>query len=111
MASSAVGKPEKSTSQCNYAPGPELDKTDDILLISGSGSERLSGRTAKEAAKAQGRRSRFSSDAFLNRFRVGVILDHFLDKGYVQERRSNAGRKRIDPLILFRCSFLQHRLF
>ena len=30
-----------------------------------------------------------------------------LDKGYVQERRSNAGRKRIDPLILFKMLVLQ----
>jgi hypothetical protein len=30
-----------------------------------------------------------------------------LDKGYVQERKSNAGRKRIDPLILFKMLVLQ----
>jgi hypothetical protein len=28
-----------------------------------------------------------------------------LDKSYAQERKSNAGRKRIDPLILLRYSF------
>ena len=30
-----------------------------------------------------------------------------LDKGYSQERKSNAGRKRIDPLILFKLLVLQ----
>jgi IS5 family transposase len=30
-----------------------------------------------------------------------------LDKGYTQERKSNAGRKRIDPLILFKMLVLQ----
>lgn len=30
-----------------------------------------------------------------------------LDRGYSQERKSNAGRKRIDPLILFRMLVLQ----
>ena len=30
-----------------------------------------------------------------------------LDKGYVHERKSNAGRKRIDPLILFKMLVLQ----
>lgn len=30
-----------------------------------------------------------------------------LDKGYVQERKTNAGRKRIDPLILFKMLVLQ----
>ena len=30
-----------------------------------------------------------------------------LDKGYSQERKSNAGRKRIDPLILFKMVVLQ----
>jgi len=30
-----------------------------------------------------------------------------LDQGYVQERKSNAGRKRIDPLILFKMLVLQ----
>jgi len=30
-----------------------------------------------------------------------------LDKGYCQERKSNAGRKRIDPLILFKMLVLQ----
>ena len=30
-----------------------------------------------------------------------------LDKGYSQERKSNAGRKRIDPLILFKMLVLQ----
>ena len=30
-----------------------------------------------------------------------------LDKGYAQERKSNAGRKRIDPLILFKMLVLQ----
>ena len=30
-----------------------------------------------------------------------------LDKGYIQERKSNAGRKRIDPLILFKMLVLQ----
>jgi len=33
-----------------------------------------------------------------------------LDKGYVQERKSNAGRKRIDPLILFKMLVLQQLL-
>jgi IS5 family transposase len=31
-----------------------------------------------------------------------------LDKGYAQERKSNAERKRIDPLILFKMLVLQH---
>ena len=31
----------------------------------------------------------------------------FLDQGYVQERKSNAERKRIDPLILFKMLVLQ----
>ena len=30
-----------------------------------------------------------------------------LDKGYSQERKSNADRKRIDPLILFKMLVLQ----
>ena len=30
-----------------------------------------------------------------------------IEKGYTQERRSNAGRKRIDPLILFKLLILQ----
>ena len=30
-----------------------------------------------------------------------------LEKGYAQERKSNAGRKRIDPLILFKMLVLQ----
>ena len=30
-----------------------------------------------------------------------------LDKGYVQERKSSAGRRRIDPLILFKMLVLQ----
>ncbi|MCX5957957.1 MAG: transposase, partial [Cyanobacteria bacterium] len=30
-----------------------------------------------------------------------------LDQGYVLERKSNAGRKRIDPLILFKMLVLQ----
>ena len=30
-----------------------------------------------------------------------------LEKGYTQERKSNAGRKRIDPLILFKMLILQ----
>jgi IS5 family transposase len=30
-----------------------------------------------------------------------------LDQGYEQERKSNAGRKRIDPLILFKMLVLQ----
>ncbi len=30
-----------------------------------------------------------------------------LEKGYSQERKSNAGRKRIDPLILFKMLVLQ----
>jgi IS5 family transposase len=30
-----------------------------------------------------------------------------LDQGYVQERKSNAGPKRIDPLILFQMLVLQ----
>ena len=30
-----------------------------------------------------------------------------LDKGYAHERKSNAGRKRIDPLILFKMLVLQ----
>jgi IS5 family transposase len=30
-----------------------------------------------------------------------------LDKGYVHERKSQAGRKRIDPLILFKMIVLQ----
>ena len=33
-----------------------------------------------------------------------------LDKGYSQERKSNAGRKRIDPLILFKMLVLQQLL-
>ncbi len=28
--------------------------------------------------------------------------------GYIQERKSNAGRKRIDPLVLFKMLVLQH---
>jgi transposase, IS5 family len=31
-----------------------------------------------------------------------------LDKGYSQDRKSNAGRKRINPLILFKMLVLQH---
>ena len=30
-----------------------------------------------------------------------------LDQGYAQERKSSAGRKRIDPLILFKILILQ----
>ncbi len=30
-----------------------------------------------------------------------------LDQGYVQERKSNVGRKRVDPLILFKMLVLQ----
>jgi hypothetical protein len=30
-----------------------------------------------------------------------------LERGYTQERKSNAGRKRIDPLILFKMRILQ----
>jgi hypothetical protein len=33
-----------------------------------------------------------------------------LEKGYSQERKSNAGRKRIDPLILFKMLVLQQLL-
>jgi hypothetical protein len=31
-----------------------------------------------------------------------------LDRGYTQERKSNVGRKRIDPLILFKMLVFQH---
>ena len=34
----------------------------------------------------------------------------FVDKGYDQERKSNAGRKRIDPLVLFKMLVLQQLL-
>ncbi len=40
----------------------------------------------------------------LQRLSESIPWDSFrplLDKGYVQERKTNAGRKRIDPLILF----------
>jgi transposase, IS5 family len=30
-----------------------------------------------------------------------------LERGYTQERKSNAGRKRIDPIILFKMLILQ----
>jgi len=33
-----------------------------------------------------------------------------LERGYTQERKSNAGRKRIDPLILFKMLVLQQLL-
>lgn len=35
------------------------------------------------------------------------LFHPLLDKGYSQERKSNAGRKRIDPLILFKMLVLQ----
>jgi hypothetical protein len=35
------------------------------------------------------------------------LFRSLLDKGYSQERKSNAGRKRIDPLILFKMLVLQ----
>ncbi|WP_231594974.1 transposase [Synechococcus sp. CBW1107] len=46
----------------------------------------------------------------LQRLSESIPWDSFrplLDKGYVQERKTNAGRKRIDPLILFKILVLQ----
>ena len=46
----------------------------------------------------------------LQRLSESIPWDSFrplLDKGYVQERKTNAGRKRIDPLILFKMLVLQ----
>ena len=37
----------------------------------------------------------------------GESFRPLLDKGYAQERKSNAGRKRIDTLILFKMLVLQ----
>jgi len=37
---------------------------------------------------------------------MGYFLP-LLDRGYTQERKSNAGRKRIDPRILFKMLVLQ----
>ena len=38
----------------------------------------------------------------------GESFRPLLEKGYTQDRKSNAGRKRIDPLILFKILILQH---
>jgi transposase len=35
------------------------------------------------------------------------LFRSLLEKGYTQDRKSNAGRKRIDPLILFKMLILQ----
>jgi len=35
------------------------------------------------------------------------LFQPLLERGYTQERKSNAGRKRIDPLILFKMLILQ----
>ena len=46
----------------------------------------------------------------LNRLSETIPWESFrplLEKGYTQERKSNAGRKRIDPLILFKMLILQ----
>ena len=46
----------------------------------------------------------------LQRLSESIPWDSFrplLDKGYVQERKTNAERKRIDPLILFKMLVLQ----
>lgn len=46
----------------------------------------------------------------LNRLSETIPWESFrplLEKGYIQERKSNAGRKRIDPLILFKMLILQ----
>jgi hypothetical protein len=46
----------------------------------------------------------------LQRLAESILWESFrtlLDKGYTQERKSNAGRKRIDPLILFKILVLQ----
>jgi hypothetical protein len=49
----------------------------------------------------------------LNRLSESIPWESFrplLDQGYVLERKSNAGRKRIDPLILFKMIALQQLL-
>jgi hypothetical protein len=46
----------------------------------------------------------------LQRLAESILWESFralLDKGYTQERKRNAGRKRIDPLILFKMFVLQ----
>ena len=37
-------------------------------------------------------------------------ISPFLDQGYVLKRKSNSGRKRIDPLILFKILVLQQHV-
>jgi hypothetical protein len=48
----------------------------------------------------------------LKRLSDSIPWDSFqplLERGYTQERKSNAGRKRIDPLILFKMLVLQQQ--
>lgn len=51
-----------------------------------------------------------SKKPVLKRLADSIPWDSFrllLDKGYAQDHKSNAGRKRIDPLILFKMLVLQ----
>jgi len=56
--------------------------------------------TKQQEPQAQGEKAGSPSDFLIDP--GGSHSDHFLDKGLCKERRSNAGRKRIDPLILFK---------
>jgi transposase, IS5 family len=54
----------------------------------------------------QQRVAKLQEKAVLTRLTESIPWESFrllLDKGYSQERESNAGRKRIDPMILSRC--------
>lgn len=58
----------------------------------------------QRVAKLQGKKP------VLKRLSDSIRWDSFqplLERGYTQERKSNAGRKRIDPLILFKMLILQ----
>ena len=67
------------------------------------GAKRLPGRTAKRV-QAPGRK------AVLKRLADSIPWQSFhplLERGYTQERKSNAGHERIDPLVLFKILVLQ----
>ena len=62
------------------------------------GAERLLGRTVKNS-ETQGEEASYSAARRIDPLESFRSL---LAKGYTQERKSNAGRKRIDPLILLK---------
>ena len=72
-------------------------------MTAANGSKRFLGRTSK-SLKSKNKKP------VLTCFSESIPWEAFrplLDKDYSQERKSNAGRKRIDPLILFKMLVLQ----